>query len=55
MVVDLDRWKELKEKEKMVKKASEAIRVQEKHLPKVVARFKKELDEMRNEIDKLKS
>jgi hypothetical protein len=39
-------FKKLKEKEKILKEAAEAIRVQEKDLPRVVARFKREIKEM---------
>ncbi len=40
------RWDELKEKERILKEAAAAIRVQEKDLPRVVARFKREIKEM---------
>lgn len=46
MPVDAERWSELKEKEEILKKAAAAIRVQEKDLPRVVARFKREIKEM---------
>jgi hypothetical protein len=39
-------FKKLKEKERILKEAAEAIRVQEKDLPRVVARFKREIKEM---------
>jgi len=46
MTTDVERWRELKEKEKILREAAAAIRVQEKDLPRVVARFKKEIEEM---------
>ncbi len=46
MPVDAERWRELKEKEEILKKAATAIRVQEKDLARVVARFKREIKEM---------
>lgn len=41
-------WEELKEKEKLLKKAAEILRVEEKDLPRVVDRFLKEIKEMEN-------
>lgn len=46
MATDAERWRELKEKEQILKEAAAAIRVQEKDLTRVVARFKKEIKEM---------
>ncbi len=46
MVADTKRWQKLKEKEEILKKAAASIRVQEKDLPRVVARFKREIEEM---------
>jgi hypothetical protein len=46
MADDAKRWLELKEKERLLKEAAESIRVQEKDLPRVVARFKREIKEM---------
>ena len=41
---------ELKEKEKLLKKAAEILRVEDKDLPRVIDRFLKEIEEMnRNE------
>ena len=48
-------WEKLKRKEDILREAAEAIRVQEKDLPRVVARFKKELNEMKKEISSIKS
>jgi len=46
MPADAKRWRELKEKEEILKKAAAAIRVQEKDLPRVMVRFKREIAEM---------
>lgn len=46
MSADAKRWQELKEKEKILKEAADAIKVQEKDLPRVIARFKREIKEM---------
>lgn len=46
MPVDAKRWHKLKEKEEILKKAAAAIRVQENDLARVVARFKREIEEM---------
>jgi hypothetical protein len=40
------RWKDLKKKEQLLREAADAINVQEKDLPRVVARFKREIKEM---------
>lgn len=45
-----DDFKKLKEKERILKEAAEAIRVQEKDLPRVVARFKREIKEMDEQL-----
>jgi len=42
--------KGLKKKEKLLKKAAENIRVQEKDLPRVVNRFLNELKEMEKKL-----
>ena len=39
-------WEELKKKEKLLKKAAEILRVEDKDLPRVVDRFMKEVEEM---------
>jgi len=44
------RWNELKEKEKILRDAADSIRVQEKDLPRVVARFKREIKEMEEKM-----
>lgn len=43
---DVEKWQRLKEKERILREAAEAIRVQEKDLPRVVTRFKREIEEM---------
>jgi hypothetical protein len=45
MVNDAVRWKELKDKERLLREAAEAISVQDKDLPRVIARFKREIEE----------
>lgn len=39
-------WQELKKKEKLLKQASSVLHVEEKDLPRVIERFKKEIEEM---------
>lgn len=39
-------WEELKRKEKLLKKAAEILRVEDKDLPRVVDRFLKDIEEM---------
>ncbi len=39
-------WEELKKKEKLLKKAAEILKVEEKDLPRIVDRFMKEIEEM---------
>ena len=39
-------WLELREKEKLLKKASEILKVEDKDLPRVVDRFIREIEEM---------
>ena len=46
MATDVKEWERLKEKEALLREAALAIRVQEKDLPRVVTRFKREIDEM---------
>ncbi len=48
-------WQNLKRKEKILKKASEILRVEEKDLPKVVERFLREINEMNLILSKKKS
>jgi hypothetical protein len=40
------RWNDLKKKEQLLRDAADSIKVQEKDLPRVVARFKREIEEM---------
>ncbi len=46
MMNDLERARELKEKERILRDASASIKVQEKDLPRVVERFMSEIKEM---------
>lgn len=39
-------WQNLKKKSKILEKAAEILRVEEKDLPRVVERFQKEIEEM---------
>ena len=39
-------WETLKKKEKLLKRAAETLRVEEKDLPRVIDRFMKEIEEM---------
>jgi len=48
-------WHDLKRKEKILKKASEILRVEEKDLPKVIERFVREINEMNLLLSKKKS
>ncbi len=50
---DPNRWNELKKKEQILKEAADSIRVQEKDLPRVVTRFKKEIEDMDKAIKEL--
>lgn len=54
MATDSERWLELKEKERLLKQAADAISVQEKDLPRVIARFKRELEEFEKAGEELK-
>jgi alanyl-tRNA synthetase len=45
-------WNKLKRKEKLLKEAASILRVEDKDLPRVIERFKKEIKEM---DEKLKS
>ena len=47
----MERWKELKKKEKLLKEAAQLLRVPEKELPNVVRRFKKEIEEMEKKLN----
>ena len=50
MPMDIERWKELKEKERILRDAAEAISVQEKDLPRVIARFKREIEDFEAQL-----
>ena len=45
--------KNLKKKEKILREAAEIIKVQEKHLPRVVKRFLDELKEINKNINNI--
>ncbi len=43
-------WEKLKKKSKILEKAAEIIRVEEKDLPRVIERFKREIKEMEEKL-----
>ena len=45
--MELKEWMELEKKEKLLKKAAAVLRVEEKDLPRVIDRFLREIEEMR--------
>jgi len=49
-MISEEEFKELKKKEKLLKQAASILRVEEKDLPRVVERFKKELKEMEEKL-----
>ncbi|MEM5801902.1 MAG: hypothetical protein QXQ18_00750 [Candidatus Aenigmatarchaeota archaeon] len=44
-------FKKLKHKEKILKKAAEILRVEDKDLPRVVERFQNEIEEMKTILE----
>ena len=48
-----EEFDKLKEKSEILKKAASILRVDEKDLPRVIERFKKEIKEMEEEIQRL--
>ncbi len=50
MSISKEEWKKLVEKEKILRKAARVLRVEDKDLPRVVERFKKEIEEMRRRL-----
>jgi alanyl-tRNA synthetase len=49
-MISEQKFKELKKKEKLLKQAAAILKVEEKDLPRVVERFKKELKEMEEKL-----
>ena len=49
-MVSKKEWKNLKKKSKILEKAAEILRVEEKDLPRVVERFQKEIKEMEEKL-----
>lgn len=45
--LDIKYWAKLKEKEEILRRACEILRVQEEHLPRTIQRFLKEIEEMK--------
>ncbi|MBD3155638.1 MAG: hypothetical protein GF368_03205 [Candidatus Aenigmarchaeota archaeon] len=50
MQISQKEWKELKEKEKILKQASEVLRVEPEDLPRVIKRFLDERKEMKQKL-----
>jgi len=50
VMISEQEFKELKKKEKLLKQAAAILKVEEKDLPRVVERFKKELKEMEEKL-----
>lgn len=49
-MVSKKEWQNLKKKSKILEKAAEILRVEEKDLPRVVERFQKEIKEMKEKL-----
>ena len=45
-----EEFQRLRNKEKILRKAAEVLRVKPEDLPKVIRRFKKEIDEMKSKL-----
>jgi len=43
-------WQEMKKKSKILEKAAEILRVEERDLPRVIERFQREIKEMEEKI-----
>jgi len=50
VMISEQEFKELKKKEKLLKQAAAILKVEEKDLPRVVERFKRELKEMEEKL-----
>ena len=46
-MISKEEWQELKKKEKILKKASEILRVEENDLVKTIERFQKDLEKIK--------
>lgn len=50
MNLSREEWEKLVKWEKILKRAAQILRVEDKDLPRVVKRFKKEVEEMKEEL-----
>jgi len=50
-MISREEWEKLKRKEKILKRAADILRVDEKDLPRVVERFLEEIEEMKNKLN----
>jgi len=48
--MEFEEFKKLRKKSKLLKKAAEVLRVQPEDLPRVVKRFKREIEEMKKQL-----
>lgn len=46
-LMEFEEFKRLREKSRLLKKAAEVLRVQPEDLPRVIRRFKREIEEMK--------
>ena len=49
-LMEFEEFKRLREKSRLLKKAAEVLRVQPEDLPRVIRRFKKEIEEMEKQL-----
>ncbi len=52
-MITKEEFYELKQKDKILRKAAEVLRVEPKDLPRVIERFLKEIEEMNEKIQRL--
>ena len=52
-MITKEEFYELKQKDKILRKAAEVLRVEPKDLPRVIKRFLKEIEEMNEKIQRL--
>ena len=52
-MITKEEFYELKQKDKILRKAAEVLRVEPKDLPRVIKRFLKEIEEMNGKIQRL--
>ena len=51
--MEFEEFRQLREKSKLLKKAAEILRVKPEDLPRVIRRFKKEIEEMESKLKQL--